>query len=247
MAIEQYGLEKNRPYPPASNVIAVLQRVRTRNLPDRIDAEYLRDAGISESLVQRVLAGLRFLGFVQGEVPSAELDSISTSTDEEYQHILQEQLRRAYADVFAVVDPAKDSQDRILNVFRRYTPASQRGRMVTFFLGMCREAGLEVSDSPRPRSMSESPRTSKAPQARQGSVNKPAGVRGAGSERKDSTEPPHHLPRALDILIHTLPPEGSTMDALQRERWLALASAALDMVYPEPATMNGEGRDRPDQ
>ena len=51
----------NRPYTPPSNVVAVLQRLRSRNLPDGIDAEYLRDAGVSEGTLGRTLFALRFL------------------------------------------------------------------------------------------------------------------------------------------------------------------------------------------
>ena len=59
-------LEINRPYAPPSNVASVLQRLRSRNLPDRIDAEYLRDAAIPEGTVARTLVALRFLGLVTG-------------------------------------------------------------------------------------------------------------------------------------------------------------------------------------
>src|SRR5581483_8199571 len=112
-----------RPYAPPSNVISILQRIRSRNLNDRIDTEYLRDAGIPDGTVARTLSALRFLGLV-GEAgePTQALRTIHTSTDEEYRATLAGLLREAYAEVFNVIDPAEDTQDRILNVFRRYTP-----------------------------------------------------------------------------------------------------------------------------
>ena len=51
----------NRPYTPPSNLISVLERVRSRNLPERIDLEYLRDLGIPEGTVHRTFFALRFL------------------------------------------------------------------------------------------------------------------------------------------------------------------------------------------
>ena len=45
----------NRPYPPPSNVVSVLQRLRSRNLPEQIDAEFLRDANIPEGTINRTL------------------------------------------------------------------------------------------------------------------------------------------------------------------------------------------------
>jgi hypothetical protein len=144
-------VDTNRPYCPPSNVAAVLQRLRSRNLPERVGVEYLRDAGVSEGTIGRTMFGLRFIGLVEGETPTPALRSISTSTDEEYQGILAGLLREAYREVFEVLDPAEDQQTKFQNFFRRYTPASQRVRMVIFFLGMCREAGIPVFDAPRAR------------------------------------------------------------------------------------------------
>lgn len=146
----------NRPYPPPSNVIAVIQRLRSRNLPERTDVEYLRDAGVPEGSIGRVAFALRFLGVVEDDAPTPALRAIATSTDEEYRAILAGLIRDAYSEVFEVVDPATDSQDRIVNFFRRYSPASQRARMVIFFLGMCREAGIPTLDVPRQRMSSVS-------------------------------------------------------------------------------------------
>jgi len=123
----------NRPYPPPSNVTTILQRLRSRNLPDQIDNEYLRDASIPDGTIHRTLFALRFLGLIdEAGWLNEPLKAIHTSTDEEYQAILAGLIREAYKEVFNVVDPSQDSQDKILNVFRRYTPASQRSRMVVF-------------------------------------------------------------------------------------------------------------------
>jgi len=228
MVTERTTAATNRPYGPAANMIAVLQRLRTRNLPERVDAEYLRDAGVSEGTVSRTLFGLRFLGLIteDGEL-TQPLRSIHTSTDEEYHSILAGLIREAYREVFDVVDPAGDSQDRILNVFRRYTPASQRARMVIFFLGMCREAAIPTLDVPRQRSMAEGrPRRASAagqapPSRRPGSAPTSAP---SGSKRTISP--------ALELLIASLPPEGSPLSAKRREQWIKMAEATLTFVYP---------------
>src|SRR5262245_30832168 len=154
MSAEAVSKGTNRPYTPPSNVIAILQRLRSRNLPERIDPEYLRDAGTPEGTVSRTMFALRFLSLVREDnQPTERLKEIATSTDEEYRSILAEVLKEAYADVFSVVDPAEDPQDQVLNVFRRFTPGSQRHRMVIFFMGMCREAGMATLDVPRSRQM----------------------------------------------------------------------------------------------
>jgi hypothetical protein len=161
-----------------------------------------------------------------------------TSPDEEYSTILSGLVREAYGEVFDVINPAEDSQDRIVNVFRRYTPASQRNRMVIFFLGMCREAGIPTLDVPRQRGMAE---------ARPGRL----GTTPPRSPRRPSGAPSRSMggiPPALELLVRSLPPDGSPLSAKRRERWLKMAEATLDFVYPrgdeatesEPEPQEGE-------
>ena len=220
--------ETNRPYPPPSNVISVLQRVRSRNLPDRIDTEYLRDAAIPQGTVHRTLFALRFLRLVEesGELTNA-LKAVATSTDEEYKTILSGLIREAYGEVFKVIDPAEDSQEQILNVFRRYTPASQRMRMVVFFLGVCREAGIPTRDVPRQRAMGASKGIAKTPSPSPLVKTGRVSLRGTGTLRVADTPP------ALEGLIRSLPPAGTPLSAHRRRQWVELAKATLAFIYPE--------------
>jgi hypothetical protein len=215
-------------------MVALLQRLRARNLPERIDAEYLRDAGVSEGTISRTLFGLRLVGLIteEGE-PTQALRSMHTSTDEEYRSILAGLIREAYREVFDVVDPAKDSQDRILNVFRRYTPASQRARMMIFFLGMCREAGIPTLDVPRQRVMAGARRTTTAP--RQGSDGEVAVAGALGSRVRERPMADGHtgLPPALEGLVRSLPTPGTPLSKERRAQWIAMAEATLAFVYPE--------------
>lgn len=227
--------ELNRPYAPPSNVISLLARLRSRNLPEMIVSDYLRDAGIPEGTVSRTLFASRFLRLIDEHgTPTQALRSIASSTDEEYQATLAGLLREAYADVFAVVDPAEDDQARILNVFRRYTPASQRSRQVIFFLGMCREAGIPVLDTPRQRRMAE-PR----PARQTRTAGQPLAVRGPRQRHAAGINP------ALEGLINALPPEGTALSAERRQQWLEMAKAALAFVYPEEQEGERGAQERP--
>jgi hypothetical protein len=250
MAIDQPERDTNRPYPPASNVIGVLHRLRSRNLPERIDNDYLRDAGIPEGSMHRAAFALRFLSLVRDDAPTPALRSIATSTDEEYRDILAGLVRDAYREVFEVLDPAQDSPDRITNFFRRYTPASQRERMVLFFLGMCREAGIPTMEAPRQRATNGAPASkSRAPKP----TTKPSGARRHPSPEPENRHDPGigrstGVPPALELLIRSLPPEGTPMSAARREQWLTMAEATLAFVYPAPASRepdssNGEEED----
>ena len=213
----------NRPYPPPSNVISVLQRLRTRNLPERIDTEYMRDAAVPEGTIARTLFAIRYLGLInESNEPSEPLKSIHTSTAEEYQKILSGLIRESYKDIFNVVDPSKDSQDRILNIFRRYKPASQRNRMVIFFLGMCREAGIPTLDIPKARPMLENSASKRG--------------RGSAPVKESDTNP------ALDGLIRSLPKPGKCLSPIRRKQWLDMAEATLRFIYPEtePLTVDDQ-------
>lgn len=232
--------ETNRPYAPPSNVIAVLQRLRSRNLPERVDAEYLRDAGVSEGTVGRTLSAMRFLGLINDEAaPTQALRSIHTATDEEYQSILGGLVREAYAEVFNVIDPAEDSQDRILNVFRRYTPASQRSRMVIFFLGMCREAGIPTLDVPRQRSM-QGPRAT----TRAATGTPPISQSRPRQQPLRQTPPPSGTSAggnpALVGLLWTLPAEGEPLSDERLNEWVEVAKVTLRFIYPRPTDRQQE-------
>jgi len=230
MVTQASSKEANRPYPPPSNVIAVLHRLRSRNLPERIDAEYLRDAGIPDGTVSRTLFALRFLGLAKesGELTDA-MKAIGTSTDEEYRTTLSGLIRDAYGEVFAVIDPAEDSQDRILNFFRRYGPGSQRARMVIFFLGMCREAGIPTLDVPKARSMGASGKQGARPPRIAPKEQASSRIRTtAGAASQSWTVAP-----ALEGLVKSLPPAGTPMSPQRREQWIQMAKATLAFIYPE--------------
>lgn len=229
MTMESEEQEINRPYGPPSNVISVLHRLRSRNLPETVDAEYLRDAGVPEGTLGRTLFGLRFLGLIdEAGNPTQPLKSIHTSTDEEYRAILAGLIREAYAEVFNVIDPAEDSQDRILNVFRRYTPASQRSRMVVFFLGMCQEASIPTLDVPRQRAMSGGRQVIRPSPVRVGDAGARARPRVKAALPSISDAAP-----ALEGLIRSLPSPGTPLSQERRQQWLKMAEATLAFVYPE--------------
>ena len=217
-----------RPYPPPANMTSILHRLRSRNLPERIDTEYLRDASIPEGTIARTLFAMRFLGLIyeEGE-PSQPLKSIAVSTDEEYQTILSGLIREAYQEVFSVVDPGQDTQSQILNVFRRYIPGSQRNRMVIFFLGMCREAGVPTLDVPKARGMSigQSPKTGMRTTVKPTKAT-PRKEKGMEETVRVAISP------ALEGLVRSLPTPGVPLSIERRKQWLEISEATLKFVYP---------------
>lgn len=242
MVTETDETDINRPYGPPANAITVLARLRSRNLPERIDVDYLSDAGISEGTISRTLFGLTFLGLIDDAGrPSQELRSIHTSTDEEYRDILATLIRTAYAEVFDGMNPAEDSQERIVNFFRRYAPASQRSRMVSYFLGMCREAGIATLDAPRKR-----PTGAGTQRAAGGTTRTP---RRAAARTTPSTKQRQSpaIPSALEGLVRSLPEPGMPLSEARRQQWLVMAEATLAFVYPTEVDEDEEGGDAIEQ
>jgi Family of unknown function (DUF5343) len=145
---------RQRPYAPPANVIAVLKRARSRNLPERIDNDFLRLAEVPEPSHGRVTVALRFLGLIdEGRRPTDTLKALAAARDEEYVNLLSTAIRDAYKEDFDRIDPAEDSHTKIVDAFKPYQPRSQTDRMVMLFLGLCREAGIPVSEAPRERKM----------------------------------------------------------------------------------------------
>jgi hypothetical protein len=143
-----------RPYAAAANVMAVLDRTRRINLPERVNADFLEIVGIPEVSRGRVLEALRFLGFIGEDYrPTDVLRAYAGAPDDEVRDLLAAAIRDAYSDDFGRVNPAEDTQARIIAAFRRYQPRSQTNRMVMLFLGLARSAGIPVQDAPRERGM----------------------------------------------------------------------------------------------
>lgn len=170
------GTGDNRPYAASANVTGTIQRTRTRNLPEKVDSDFIRLAGVPEAVIYRVSSALKFLGLVtDDDKPTDTLRALAAAPDEQYREILAGAVRKAYEVDFARIDPAQDSQKQIIDAFRPYQPRSQTHRMVMLFLGLCREAGIEVKDAPRERQMSATiTRTGGPVRASAGKPGKPA-------------------------------------------------------------------------
>ncbi len=239
--------ETNRPYAPPSNITDVLKRLRSRNIPERIDIEYLRDMGVSEGTLSRAFFALRWLELAdEYGTPSPALRSMAMATDEEYRSTLAGIIREKYVEVFQSLDPAEDPQDRLVNFFRRYTPGSQRERMVIFFLGMCREAGIPTLDQPRQRSSQvgaratgkEHPRSPSTGKGRRSPRTRAPGIAPTPNERSEMPS----MPPALEMLVRSLPGIGSHFPKEKRDQWVKMAEATLVFLYPDTPPANNNWR-----
>lgn len=230
------GEEQFRPYAAPSNIIAVISRARTRNLPETINNEFLRIAGVPEVVFGRVMQALRFLNLVHKDGrPTESLEALAGSKEAEYHELLGTVVRDAYRAEFSLIDPGQDPQPAILDAFRPYQPRSQTSRMVMLFMSLCREAGIPILDVPRQRSMSSvksrklgmraSVTTMKATPRRERGMEETVGV---------SISP------ALQGLVRSLPAPGMPLSPERRKQWLEMAEVTLKFIYPDKVVTTEE-------
>lgn len=141
--------ENFAPYAPTENVLRVLNKARGGNVRGPIDTNYLIQLGINDSMAPRAIRALAFLGFIDNDGNTApRLDEYIKANDEEARRVLRQALEDAYHLIFRAVDPEVATRQQVFNAFRMMTPRGQWDRMVTLFLGLCREAGFDVKEAP---------------------------------------------------------------------------------------------------
>jgi hypothetical protein len=212
-----------RPYAPTANVVGVLQRVRRMNMPSKVSREFLVGAGISENIVPRVAGALRFLRLIDDQdAPSDALRALASGTEDEYKQLLARTIQTAYATDFQNIAPATDSQQKISDTFQRYTPKSQHARQVILLLGLCREAGMDVLDSPRERQMQTRRKTNRS------SVQSQQKGRGQDTKPTDTRSSGASTPSAAGLLFGVTEDDIAALPSGEfNEVWAALGKIAL--------------------
>ena len=217
------------PYAPPSAVLNIIDRFRNHGLAVPFTLETLQRAGVSESLAPRTLQALKLLDLVEEDgTPSNEFVDLAKASSGEYKDRLAAIIRAAYADVFSYTDPATDDVDRVEDAFRSYTPRSQRSRMVTLFLGLCRVGGLAPESVGR--SSTESPGRRKLPQHK-APVSRKVSRPGTSSSTKAQQSFDGAIPPALAGLIAQLPEPGRTWTTRRRANFINAFEGALDFLF----------------
>jgi Family of unknown function (DUF5343) len=139
---------KPTPYAPATAILDLVHRYRSRGLSTPVNTEVLARAGISNSLIPRTLQALQTLDLInQDGTPTQTFEGLRLAPEAEYRARMAAWLRSAYADIFTFADPTKDDASQIRDAFRNYQPIGQQDRMVTLFNGLV--LPLALSKSPK--------------------------------------------------------------------------------------------------
>lgn len=219
------------PYAPAGPVIALIKRYRDRGLHEVLDLKNLESLSIAPGNAARVQRALEFLGLIDGAAKRTPLfDRLGKATTDEYVGVLAEVVRAAYAPIFAIVNPGLDTDIAVNDAFRPYRPTAQRGRMISFFLGMCQEAGITAGGPVERR-----PRARREPAVR-AEASRP--VRAPSTSREptptddiptpaNGTDTPDY--RLVAAVVQQLPRDGKWSQQ-RRDKWIEALTATVDLL-----------------
>jgi len=214
------------PYAPVNNVLSVIRRLRERGLPEVLSFGELQRIGIPSGNASRTLVALRYLGLIDDEGRrTSAFDRLGRAKSDEYNEVLAEVVRNAYAQIFAIVDPAENSDIEIADAFRGLQPEAQRERMITLFLGLCREAGIVSGRAPEARPRRRQQAAQEHPQRQRQERQPKSAVR--DDDQQDQPVGPDF--RLLAGLIQRLPKSGKWTQA-DRDRWLQAMAANVDVL-----------------
>ena len=131
------------PYAPKSNVLSILRQYRDTGLPWPLTPDSITHVGVSEGNAYRTVAAFQFLGLLdENGNKTSTMEALGKATSEEYPEELEKIIRDAYDYVFNIIDPSNATNQQLENAFRKYEPYKQRKRMISLFVGLCKEAGI---------------------------------------------------------------------------------------------------------
>jgi len=235
--------DNRRPYASVSSVLAVIDRARSMNLPETIDAGFMNVAGVDGQSVSRTRDALAFLGLIDESGSRTQtFEDLANVSGSEFPVRLRQVVEAAYAEELSLIDPKVDDAEKIRGVFQKYTPKSTTGKMVSLFLGLCRAGGMEIKDPPPMRAAASStPKREASTRS-----TRPAG-RSGQKAREPSPDPP-------SVLVHGISMED--IAALKKDEFEGIWQTLGTLIWlrlhqdsnkerqplPLPANVESEGQ-----
>ena len=217
--------EQSAPYTSQAVMLSLLQRNREKGLPDPLNAEQLQRLGVPDSLVPRTLQALKTLDLIREDGQQTDiLERLRRAPEADYQPLMAEWLKGAYAHALDVIDPATADEVSIRDAFRHYNPISLQPRMITLFTALFEAAAVRPAAAKSPvkkvASVAAKPRVAvgvtRSPRAQFSPIPSPAVVAPG-------------LHPALAGVLSSLPVAWTKAD---RDRFVNALGAVIDFVVP---------------
>jgi len=233
-------VERPGPYTSPKVVVDLVQRHRSRGLPNPIDPETLGRVGVSESLIPRTLQSLVALDLIEenGRITDT-FEGLRLAPEAEFQGKVKEWLDAAYADVLQFADPATDGETAVRDAFRSYKPVGQQDRMVSLFLRLYEMAGVGTAkaDEPRPRlrpvtAVARVREVAKAPKVSTLHAALSSGTRATAGAQAGA------IPPAILGLLQSLPLDGKGWSAERQEGFLTAFAGVVRFCFPAGEVVN---------
>ena len=215
------------PYAPPATVLLVVHHFQQREVPETVTDTMFGQIGVKPSILPTVKQALVFLNLIREDGTTTDnFKALRFASDEERVRLFRELVTGAYSEIIAVTDPVTANRSQLFNAFRPYSPASQHDRMITLFLALCQEAGIQIAQSPRQYPTQTSTRPTQA-------AKKPARPSDAGSAKLGNA--PKHPPVPSGLLFGITEADIAALSEGEfNEVWTALGKVARARVQTVP-------------
>jgi hypothetical protein len=223
--------EQSAPYVAPGVFIPLLERNRQKGLPNPLTTEALQKLGVSDSLIPRTLQAFRTLDLIgEDGRHTALLENFRRAPEADYQPMMAEWLKGAYAHALDYIDPATADDTSIRDAFRHYNPISMQPRMIGLFTSLFEAAGVRpatLKATPK-KSQSASPGIRPIRSVQQRSVTERVATTRAANP---ANEVPGLHP-ALAGLLASLPDAARGWTQADRDRFVTAFGVVLDFAHP---------------
>ena len=177
----------------------------------------------------QLMAGLRFLGLLEGEKPTEPLEGLVRADASQRKGLLADTLRTAYGD--DLIDKLPSTTPNMLNKALDDLGATEstRRKAFSFLVNAARGADLPMAQAISKRARNKPSKTGTGRKA-----TRRGGEGGQQGEDRGNDSPPpppeDKSPYAgVGWLVQQLPPQREWAEA-ERTRWMAALTAAVDWV-----------------